>query len=213
MKIGNLNIRPFVMVVPELPERTEFIMPHLRESGIEAEQFDCLLAQDPKTKEIGCGLRTMHNYEFDAPGSGWNIGPKGVALLVSFQTFWRAALYMPEDYFLFIEFDAKFHPNWKARTEQALKDCPPDFDFLFLGSCCTDGKPKTHVKGDVYKMKSVMCNHAQIVAKKAIPTILRTQRKFWAPWDIALANSTFPHLQVYVILPRCVDQFSTEIPP
>ena len=212
MKLGNIEVRPFVMVVPELPDRTETIQKHLKESGIEAENFDCFLAQDPKTLEFGCGLTTMHKYEFDAPGSGWKIGPKGTALCVSFLSFFRAALYMPEDYFFFIEFDAKFHTDWKKRTEQALADCPTDFDFLFLGSCCTKDRPKTHVKGDVYKMTSVMCNHAQIVAKKAIPTILRTQRKIYAPWDISLANHTYGHLKVFTILPRCVDQFSTVIP-
>jgi hypothetical protein len=155
----------------------------------------------------------MHPYEYDAPGSGWNIGPKSVSLLVSFQMFWKAALYMPDDYFLFIEFDAKFHPDWLKRTEQALRDVPSDFDFLFLGSCCCNSAPKTHVKGEVFEVKWPMCNHAQIIAKKALPVLLRTQRRFYAPVDISLAFHSFPHLKIYTMLPRCAEQFDTQIAP
>jgi hypothetical protein len=213
MKIGSFNIRAFVMVVQEYPEKTVAIQKHLREVGIEAEEFPCIGSHDPKTKEPLSGLVTLHTYEVDAPGSGYRIGPKGVALNVSFQCFWTAAMFMPESHFLFIEWDALFQPDWRKRTEQALSDVPPDFDFLFLGSCCTEGKPKTHIKGEVYQMKSVMCNHAQIIARKAMPTLLRTQRRIYAPADISLAVCAFPHLKVYTLLPRCCDQSGTVIPP
>lgn len=200
------------MVVPELPEKTEFIQAHLKEVGISAENFDCICATDPKTLQPLAGLRTVHSYEYDAPGSGWNVGGKPVALMVSFQMFWKAAMYMNEDYFLFIEYDAHFHPDWLERTEKAMKHLPDDFDFLFLGSCCAKDSPKVHVKGDLYKGYA-MCNHAQIIAKKAMPTLLRTQRKFYAPVDIALAFHSFPHLNSYVILPRVADQFNTKLEP
>jgi hypothetical protein len=206
MKLAHINVRPFVMVVPEFPQRTEFIQNHLRESGIAAEEFNCVSA-------ALSGLKTVNPYEFDAPGQGWNVGPKAVALLVSFQMFWMAASFMPDDYFFFIEWDAKFLPDWKSRAEQAIKDTPPDFDFLFLGSCCCANKPTKHIKGEVFRVEFPMCNHAQIIAKKALPTLLRTQRKFYAPVDIALAFHSFPHLKVYTLLPRCVEQFDTKLGP
>lgn len=212
LKLGPYTVRPFVMVVQEYPEKTAFIQPHLRSMGIEAEEYPCFCAYDPKTKEPVSGLQTLHTYEVDAPGSGYRIGPKGVALCVSFLSFWTTAMFLPEDYFLFIEFDCKLHDNWKERTIQALKDVPPDFDFLFLGSCCCKDVPKKLVKGDVYHLKSAMCNHFQIIAKKAMPTLLRTQRKIYAPADISLAFHAFPHLKVYALLPRCADQFDTKIP-
>lgn len=212
LTIGKYTIRPFVMVVPEYPEKTEFIQKHLKSVGIVSEEFSCVCAYD-KDKNPVAGLRTMHPYEVDAPGSGYNIGPKAVSLMVSFQMFWCAAQYMAEDYFLFQEWDVQYHPDWRTRTEQALKDVPPDFDFLFLGSCCCEDKPKTHIKGEVYEVKWPMCNHAQIIAKKAMPTLLKTQRKFYAPADISLAFHAFPHLKVYTVLPRIADQFGTQIPP
>lgn len=193
------------MVVPEFPEKTAFIQAHLKSVGIEAEEFNCL--------PVSAGLKTVHPYEVDAPGSGWNIGPKGVILNVSFQMFWCAAKYMPESHFLFIEWDAKFHPDWLRRTEQALRDVPPDFDFMFLGSCCCTGRPQKLIKGEVHEVKYPMCNHAQIIARKAMPTLLSTQRKIYAPADISLAFHAFPKLKVYTMLPRCVDQFDSNKEP
>jgi hypothetical protein len=206
MKLGPINVRPFVLTVSEYTERTEFIRRHLRAEGIEAEEFDCINANL-------AGLKTIHPYERDAPDSGWNIGSKPVCLLVSFQMFWKAALYMPDDYFLFLEWDCKFLPGWRERTEQALLDVPPDFDFLFLGSCCCNGKPQTHVKGEVWDVKYPMCNHAQIIAKKALHVLLSTQRKFYAPADISLALHAFPLLKVYTVLPRVAEQFDTVLEP
>lgn len=215
LKLGGYSIRPFVLTVPEFPERTAKIQAHLRAVGIEAEEFPCFCAYDRLTApaEPVLGLTTVHTYEVDAPGSGYRIGPKSVALCMSFQAFWIAASFMPDEHVWFIEWDALFHENWKERTEQALRDVPPDFDFLFLGSCCCDGKPTKHIKGDVYEVKYPCCNHSQIIAKKAMPTLLRTQRKIYAPADISLAFHAFPHLKVYVVLPRCVDQSDTVIPP
>jgi hypothetical protein len=206
MKLAHINVRPFVLTVQELPKQTAFIMQHFKERGIEAEEFPCFSA-------VESGLVTVNHYEVDAPGQGWRIGPKGTALCVSFYAFWIAVSFMPEEYFFFLEFDAEFPPDWRERTEQALRDVPPDFDLLFIGSCCCEGKTKTHVKGNVWECKEPNCNHAMIVAKKAVPTLLRTQRKIWAPADISMVVSAFPHLRVFVVLPSIAGQFNNVLKP
>lgn len=215
LELSGYKIRPFLMTVPEFPEKTEAALKHFKEVGIVPELFPCFCAYNKLVApaEPVCGLTTLHTYEVDNPGSGYHIGPKSVALCVSFQAFWIAASFMPDTHVLFLEWDALFHPNWRERTEQALKDVPPDFDFLFLGSCCCKGRPMKQVKGEVWDVRYPQCNHAQIIAKKAMGTLLRTQRKIYAPADISLAFHAFPHLKVYTLLPRCVDQHDTFIPP
>lgn len=213
IQLGNIKVRPFVLCVQEYPHKTAEIQKHLLSVGIEAEEFPCLCASDPITGESVSGLETVHTYEHDNPGTNYHIGPKGTILNVSFQMFWTAAMFMPDTHFLFIEWDARFEPNWRERAEQAVKDTPENFDFLFLGSCCCKGKPQQHIKGEIYQVQWPMCNHAQIIARKAMPTLLRTQRKIYAPADISLAFHAFPHLKVYVLLPRCAHQSDTLIPP
>jgi hypothetical protein len=205
MKIGDYNIRPFVVTLQEMPERTLAIQNHFREVGIDAEEFNGFNANLS-------GLVTTHTYEVDNPGSGYCIGAKPVASWLSFYSLWSALNLLPDSHFLTLEWDAKFAPDWRERTERALRDAPPDFDILMLGSCCCDKKPTKHIAGEVFDVRWPMCGHASIIAKKALPVMLRTQRKVYAPIDISLAFHTFPQLKVFTVLPRIADQFDTYIP-
>lgn len=206
MIIGNYNLRAFVLTLQEMPEKEKFIQAHFRERGIEAESFNCMSAADS-------GLRTVHPYEFDAPGSGWNIGPKGVANWVSQYMLWSAMNVLPDTHFWQLEWDCNFPENWRKRTEAALRDVPPDFDMLFIGSCCCKDAKKTFVAGEIFNVTFPLCSHSMIIAKKALPTILHTQRKVYAPMDISLNFHSMRHLKVYTVLPRICTQFDTVIPP
>ena len=83
MKIGPINVRPFVMVLPEYPEeKTVAIQKHLRSVGIEAEEFACVCAYDPVTKEPVAGLSE------NATLTRWTL--QGV-VTASAQRAWRCA--------------------------------------------------------------------------------------------------------------------------
>jgi len=203
--IGNYNIRAFCVTLQEMPEKWEFISRHFKEVGFECEPFNGISAKES-------GLVTEHCYEVDAPGSGYKIGRKPVATWLSFYTLWVAMQYMNEHVFAQVEWDCHLVPNWRARLEQALRDVPPDFDILMAGNCCTKDKPKNHIKGEVYEMKGANCGHFSIIAKKALPVLLSTQRRVYAPLDLSLCYHSFQHLKVYVVLPRIADQYDTVIP-
>lgn len=207
MKLANYEIRPFVVCVPEMPARTQFIIDHFRERGVlPVEVFNGISGRDS-------GLVTEHTYDFDNPGTNYKIGKNPVACWVSFYMLWSALNILPDAHFMTMEYDAKFDADWRPRAEQAMKDVPPDFDLLYLGSCCCKGKPMKRIKGDVYEMNQMQCGHCTIVAKKALPIMLATQRKVYAPLDVSLAFHTLPHLKCYVVLPRPVSQFDTFLPP
>lgn len=57
------------------------------------------------------------------------------------------------------------------------------------------------------------CTHAYIVYKKALEKLLMTQRDIWAPIDLALIFRSFPHLNVYTVLPRICGQRGQDIAP
>ena len=208
LTLGGLRIRPVVIVLQERPEKTGFILRELNSKGIYPDEFNGFNSTDS-------GLETRHPYELDSPGSGWNIGRKGVGIWLSQYSLLSALLWQPDDYFLILEWDAKFAPDWAGRTDKAIRGTPKDFDMLYLGSCCAQGPNKKHISGDVWEVNWPMCNHATIVAKKAIMDILRTQRKVYAPWDISLLLHTFEQTKkkVYCVLPRIVDQFDTVLQP
>lgn len=205
IKFKDWTIRPIVVTLQELPERTAFIQNHFKEIGLNAENFNGISADVS-------GLVTSHTYELDNPGSEYRIGAKPTATWVSFYMLWSAMQYMDATHFLQLEWDAKFEPGWWKRTEQALKDVPKDFDMLYLGSCCTEGRPRTHVAGEVYDLKYPVCGHAVVIAKKALPILLSTNRKIFAPLDISIMLNSFPHLRVFTVLPRIASQFDTHLP-
>jgi len=199
-------MRIFTIVLPETPERTDLIQKHFAERGVNAEYFTGINAQV-------AGLSTEHTYEVDNPGTGFKIGYKPTGIWLSHYMLWGAlSIQQTENRFMILETDAKFDPDWKPRVIQALRDAPPDFDFLFIGSCCCKGRPQRQIKGNVYEVKWPACNHAYIINKKCLPYVLNTLRKVWAPIDLQTGFEVFEKLKVYTVLPRIVSQFDTDIP-
>jgi len=205
-QIGDKLIPAFVVTVQEVPQKTEFIQRHFAEMGLAATNFNGISANES-------GIITEHTYEVDNPGSGYRIGRKPCATWLSFYMLWSALNLLDYEYFFTLEWDSKLHPDWKARADKAMRDVPKDFDMLFLGSCCTQNAPKTLVRGEVYDLKWPMCGQGTIIAKKALPIMLSKMRKVYSPLDIALKDYAFPHLKVFTLLPRCIDQFDTWLVP
>lgn len=200
--------KSFVITLPETPERTDAAKRHFAEVGMDAVVFNGIHA-------AGFGLQTQFPYEVDAPGSGFNIGQKYVGVWLSHYMLWSALNLMDGSHFHIMEVDAKLASDWRPRFESALQSVPGDFDLLFTGSCCCAGHDISRVAGDVFRFNrptGPQCLHSYIVAKKALPVMLETQRKLYAPIDCSLVFHTFSKLKVYVVLPRIVSQFNTEIP-
>lgn len=206
MRIADYDIRAFCVTLQEMPEKWEFISKHFRSVGIEAESFNGI------NSDIS-GLKTIHPYEVDVPGSGWKMEPKAVSTWISFYMLWSAMNLLPDKYFWQIEWDCRFPDNWRERTERALRDVPQDFDLLFLGSCCASFDSNKHIKGEIWDVRYPQCGHSLIIAKKALPVLLSTQRKVYAPLDISVKFHSCPLLKVYTVLPRINDQFDTILPP
>ncbi len=160
------------------------------------------------------GLKCEHPYNRDR--SKWEegnffIGHKYTGVFLSHYLAWSCAL-MLDEHTMICEDDVRFEDDWRDKLEQALKDVPPDYDFLFIGSCCVKDKSPVKIKGDVYEARYPQCLHCYIVAKKAIPFLLSSNRDCYAPIDVSLILNSFPFLKVYTLIPRLASQLNTEIP-
>jgi GR25 family glycosyltransferase involved in LPS biosynthesis len=127
---------------------------------------------------------------------------------------WAACLLLDDDAFLVLEDDAQLAPDWAGAFAQALRDVPPDWDGLYLGSCCTGGYPRRHVRGRVYEVRYPLCTHAYAVRRKALGALIETQdaATCYGPIDITLRLHSWPRLRCYTILPRLANQHNTVIP-
>lgn len=184
------------------------------------------------------GLVTKYPYLRDDPHNNFNMGPKPVGIWLGHYMLWSALNLLPDSHFMICEIDAKFPNDWHTRIFEALRDVPQDYDLLYVGSCACKNMPKRQVKGEVFEVMWPVCLHCYIVAKKALPVLIATQRKVYAPIDISLAIHSFNRepwpsyakakdstetdpppqtelraIKVFTVLPRIVEQFDTDIPP
>lgn len=198
-------MKAFCLSLPETPDMVERARRHFVEHQLDVEMVAGINAKL-------CGLDTSNTYEVDNPGSGFRIGQKLTGVFLGWYTLWTVCAHYPDTHFLLFEQDVVLKPDFKSRMEQALRDAPPDFDWLFLGSCCTADKKKGHIKGEVFEVRYPQCSHAAIVAKKCLPYVLQTQRKLYGPNDCTLIFNTFPALKVFTVLPTLADQLNTNLP-
>ena len=201
-------IRKLCLTLPEKPERKQRAVEHFASIGMEGVEFVRGVNAD------AFGLLTKFPYEVDNPGSGFNMGPHCVGIWLSHWMLWLAlSLSKTEPHWLILEDDVIFHADWKARVDQAMRDVPKEFDWLFLGSCCTQGKGNAKIKGQIYDCRYPACFHAYVVSKKACEHLLATQRKCYAPIDLSVIFHSFRAMRVYTLIPRVADQFNTDISP
>ncbi len=162
---------------------------------------------------VKMGLTTVNTYEVDHPGTNYIMQQKHTGMHLSHFLIWRHFWYdHHEEEFTVFEDDVRLVPDWALTATVLYQNVPNDWDMILLGSCCTEGRPKTHISGNVYKVEYPLCTHAYMVRRKAFPVLLETQEKSWAPIDLALFFNSYPKLNVYTILPRIAEQEGTFLP-
>lgn len=214
MIIGNLNIKPIAIYLPD----DEIWMKEYLEAK---EYFAQAGVEDiywlPGCHAVKWGVAGRHIYLADnRPEEQFYIGDGKVG---GFLTQYMQFVVMDAlDYthYMSLEGDCRFaSDNWKELLAEELKNVPEDFDWLFVGSCCAEDKEGVHVAGNVYEYPYggperwnyyPQCSHCYIVAKKAIPHLIATNRDVASPSDVSVVKNSFPQMKVYAILPRLADQ-------
>jgi len=213
-----MNYLPVCITTKRSGPRYDRIVHHLAEADVGAVQF---------FEAMHCeklGIATIRTYDVDHPGSQWKMGPGPTGCWIAHRTLWAALAMMPLEHeaFMVLEDDAKFAPDWRERFNAAAAKLPDDWDALYIGSCCTGGKPVHHHGGGLCEVRYPLCTHGYVVRRRALATMIETtdaavgpleQRGCYAPIDISLAFHTWPKLRVYTVLPRLVDQWDTDIAP
>ncbi len=220
MELAGYNIKPVSIYLPDdalWRKRDAEGFAYFEEQGIEdIHKVAGIHAQK-------WGIEGRHIFLLDGrPEEQFYIGTNKVGCFLTQYCVYTAMNALPDSHFLFLETDCRFEEGWKEKLEQALQDCPSDFDFLFAASCCCADKEPIHVKGQVYhfpwrgqekKYHFPQCAHMMIIAKKCVPHLIATQRDVASPPDISLIAHAFPQLNIYAILPSLANQGKTFLPP
>jgi len=198
-------VKSRVITLHETPDRRDACAAHLSERS---HPFEFFYGVNAAT----WGLTTLHPYEKDHPGSGYIMPQKHVGLHLSHWILWNLFAASAEgDSFSVMEDDVHLASDWKPRVEHAEACLPADWDICLLGHCNALDKPRHHVNGTVFKVAYPQCTHWYLVRRKALATLIETQRKVWAPIDLALIFGSYPQLNVYTVIPRLAQQFGIQL--
>ena len=185
---------------PRIPR----IQSHLQENGISDYRFFygihgpdsglvTTLSYDPEGKHV------MHPLQLGCTLSHWML--------------WNALDFDPNtpDIIRIFEDDVILRPEWKEVVDRALTKLPSDWDMLFPGSCCAGDKRGKEYDSNLFEGLP-LCTHFYIVRKKALKTLIETNKRFYLPVDIQLYHETRPHVKSFIIFPRVADQVDTVFP-
>lgn len=213
MKIGRMTLQPLLMYLPDSPywkERWEKGKKHLEERGIKN------LIEVAGVHGKLWGIDTVHTYDRDNECENYRIGPGYAAGVISAYIMYTVCNVLPHSNFLLFECDVDLIPDFLGELAVELENVPDDYDFVYIGNCCIEGKLHKHVKGKVYKMDVTtgfpMCSQTLLINKKCLPYIIETNRDTYASADLSLIYHSFPSLNVYAIYPRLSAQNNTHLP-
>ncbi len=196
--------RAFVLTVDRPIKRFDETSAHLDEIGLEWERFNGVDNQI-------CQLTPVHTFDLDRAGE--KIGPKHIAVTISYLMLWKVMQYSPEDRWWSLEYDVRMVEGWQEQYERAMSVMPEDTDIIFLGSCCCVGRETKHIAENVYEIKYPLCGHAMEIRRSALKVLLQEQQNIRMPLDIGLFYQSFPKLKVMTILPALVEQHGTYAAP
>lgn len=155
---------------------------------------------------LACGLRSSHPSH-----DQWFNSPKTVGINIGHMAIWQLIDMLPHDEVLILEDDAEFHPEFKSRWPVYKSQVPDDWEWLFVGSCCTRGKPTQHVSPYVARIRFPQCMHAYMVRKGAATKLVSSIQSIKHPIDQEIHYSTLPNIKHYTFVPSLCRQFNNGV--
>src|SRR5262249_15873367 len=100
---------------------------------------------------------------------------------------------------------------WKS-FRQAYADLPKDWEFVFVGSVLSQGRPTERITDRVSVVRYPCGTHAYLVKRSVLPFLLQTNHQAHHPVDLQLMANSFPAMKWYSFLPSLVKQRSAPGP-
>jgi GR25 family glycosyltransferase involved in LPS biosynthesis len=111
-----------------------------------------------------------------------------------------------------IEDDMRFIDGWSDIYHDVMEDIPHDWDIVFFGNCNTSDKGLEKVTDNIYKGAG-LCLHWYMLNRKCLDILLETNKLCRARMDAQMWYESYPHLNVYSVLPTLATQHNTELHP
>lgn len=218
MQVGNIHLKPILIYLPD--EQSWIAKWRMAQEHLSQEGFENIY------ELAGChakcwGIHGNHIFLLDGkPEEKHYVGTNNVGNYITQYSAFLVMDAMEYSHYWYIEPDCRMVEGWREKLEQALLDAGDDWDFMFVGCCCYQGKGGVHVKGDVYEYPyrgeqywnlTPLATHSYIVNKRCVKHLIATNRDVMNNTDISIQYNSFPKMRVLAIHPILSYQHNNDI--
>jgi hypothetical protein len=186
----------FCITLRQTPDRTRLAKKHFEEMGIPVEFFFGIHA---KTFGLKPELPSTKIKDYF-------ISQGYLGTLLSHYTLWNTLTHLPYEEVLVLEDDAYVSPSFSEEFMQAYSELPDDWDLVYVGSCCTDGKKTRRISTRIAQVEYPLCLHGLLIRRRALPILIATNQVARDHLDIQLEQRTLSKLNHYCFIPPLVRQ-------
>ena len=188
----------FCITCRRTPERWKQTQAHLVSVGLDVTPFYGIHGQT-------MGLRTAHPLR-----PGWYITAGQVGCFLSHYMLWQTLTFLPHEEVLILEDDAFVEPDFQDRFAEAYADLPEDWQLAFVGSINSRNLKPQQLTPRVAVLEYPYATHSYMIRRSALPVLLETNQRLYAPLDVQLIEHALPRLKVYTFWPSLVRQRTYE---
>jgi len=136
----------------------------------------------------------------------YHVSPGCVGNAISWYGALQAIQGSDDEVHIVFEDDVHLAENFANKLEKLIEAAPDDWDVIYLGHCCTDGKQATAASPGLAEIRYPQCTHALAIRRRAAPVLQRAAMLAWGPIDIQFELLALPQLRVYCATPPLVSQ-------
>lgn len=139
---------------------------------------------------------------------GWLVHPKHVGLCLSHWMVWQYARLSQAPEVLFFEDDVRLCAGFAEEFRRSLAAVPADWQMVYVGHCCADGKPTIRYNDRAAAVHWPLCTHAYLLRRSALDVLLEHAAEAKTHIDQLLVENVLNHhkLQCYTMLPGLATQ-------
>lgn len=200
------KIPAFCLTLAETPHRRQAAEKELRRHGMEGVVFF------DGVHGPSWGLKTTLSYDYDRPTDPpVYISPGAIGNIMSHWMLWRHILLSDIEQFIVFEDDVLPVNGFLTKLDEIHAELPDDWDLVYLGHVGSESHRVLLSHGErLARIEHPFGTHAMLIRRRALPVLIKSQARAWAPIDIQISVHALPQLNYYCCTPSLASQRTVE---
>jgi GR25 family glycosyltransferase involved in LPS biosynthesis len=160
------------------------------------------------------GVKTSIHMKYHE-GAPYYIAPTVCGCTLSHWMLWNHLVLSKVPEALIVEDDVKLCVDFRSEFEKSVEQLPADWEFTYVGACCTQGLTSQLVTQRIWDIRWPMCTHCYLAKSSALEKMLDPMAELRTPTDIALIENVFAKgiVKAFTMRPNLALQYDTYLSP